>query len=91
MHAELLWTPQAEEDLLDIYYFIAVGDCICRAAALNGVSYSFLLFGGRKGGIGQIRKTAPYSCNVQRCGGASSCMRRTLKEEWRLNERKKMH
>jgi len=28
MHAELLWTPQAEEDLLDIYYFIAVGDCI---------------------------------------------------------------
>jgi toxin ParE1/3/4 len=24
MHAELLWTPQAEEDLLDIYYFIAL-------------------------------------------------------------------
>jgi len=23
MPAELLWTPQAEEDLLDIYYFIA--------------------------------------------------------------------
>ena len=24
MPAELLWTPQAEEDLLDIYYFIAL-------------------------------------------------------------------
>ena len=24
MPAKLLWTPQAEEDLLDIYYFIAL-------------------------------------------------------------------
>jgi toxin ParE1/3/4 len=35
MPAKLLWTPQAEEDLLDIYYFIALDNPEVEMLARN--------------------------------------------------------